>query len=117
MTAPPRSPDELDERFVPRLRDGVVAVPVAEEAVLYEEDTGDLHRLDEVATIVVGRFDGSTSVGRAVDELVAAFGAPREVVGVDVLALVRELGQKGLLDGVQRTVQADEAVDAADEGC
>jgi hypothetical protein len=114
MTATSLSPDELDDRFVPRLREAVVAVPVAEEAVLYEEDTGDLHRLDEVAAIVCSRFDGSTSVERAVDELAAAFGAPREVVGADVLAMVRELGRKGLLDGVQRVASADEGLD---DGC
>jgi hypothetical protein len=114
MTATSLSPDELDDRFVPRLRDAVVAVPVAEEAVLYDEDTGDLHRLDEVAAIVCSRFDGSTSVERAVNELAAAFGAPREVVGADVLAMVRELGRKGLLDGVQGVASHDAV---ADDGC
>jgi hypothetical protein len=114
MTATPLSPDELDDRFVPHLRDSVVAVPVAEEAVLYEEDTGELHRLDEVAAIVCSRFDGSTSVGRAVDELASAFGAPREVVNADVLAMIRELGRKGLLVGVQGGASTDERLD---DGC
>lgn len=100
MIAPLQAVDAGDPAFVPRFRAGVAAIPVADEAVLYEEDTGALHQLDPIATVVCGMFDGRTSTGQAVDELAAAFGADRDVVEADVLRLVRQLAGVGLLDGL-----------------
>ena len=106
-------PDAIGPAFVPGLRDQVVVVPVKDEAVLYEEDTGRLHQLDPIATIVVGLFDGQSSLDQTVTELAAAFGADREVVQNDVLALARDLGRKGLFDGVEGQMPVEEP----DDGC
>jgi hypothetical protein len=115
MTATALPPDDIDTSFVPRFREAVAAIPVAEEAVLYEEDTGDLHRLDAIGAVVCSLFDGRTSITTAVDELVAAFGAPRDTIQTDVMRLVRELGFKGLLEGV--TTPTPIEVEQVDDGC
>jgi len=100
VITPVQAVDAIDPAFVPRFRAEVAAIPVADESVLYEEDTGTLHQLDAVATVVCSMFDGSSSMGEAVDELAEAFGADRDVVGADVLRLVRHLAGMGLLDGL-----------------
>jgi hypothetical protein len=115
MTATSLPPHDIDTSFVPRFRDAVATVPVAEEAVLYEGDTGDLHRLDAVGSVVCSLFDGRTSIATAVDELVAAFGAPRDTIQTDVVSLVRELGSKGLLVGVASPTPIE--VEQVDDGC
>lgn len=106
-------PDAIGPRYVPGLRDGVTVVPVADEAVLYEEDTGRLHQLDAIATVIVGLFDGHATIEQTVTELAEAFGADRDVVERDVLALVQDLGRKGLFDDVAGEVVEEDH----DDGC
>ena len=110
MTEARPTADAITTTFVPRLRDHVASVPVQHEAVLYEEDTGTLHQLDAIATVVCGSFDGEVSVARIVDDLAEQFGADREVVEVDVLAMVRHLAGLGLLDGVGPRAAVEEDV-------
>ena len=108
MTTDLRSHEDLDGAFVPRFRDDVAMVSVGQEAVLYEQESGDLHRLDLIGTVICQLFDGDTSLTDLAGELAEAFNAQRDVVEADVLALTRELGRKGLLRGV-----AGETADAA----
>ena len=108
-------PETIDGSFVPRFRAAVVTVPVQKEAVLYEEDTGALHQLDPIGTIVCGMFDGRTPIEQLVGELAAAFEADPAVIATDVLSLVRDLGGKGLLDDVQGTTRVHE--EGEDDGC
>jgi pyrroloquinoline quinone biosynthesis protein D len=54
--------------------------------------------LDVPAHAIVSRCDGSASVGRIVDDLCAAFaGAPRDVIEKDVLALLQDFVDKGVM--------------------
>jgi pyrroloquinoline quinone biosynthesis protein D len=53
--------------------------------------------LDEIAYAIVGRCDGRKTVREIVDELCAAFQAPRDVVEADVQKLVREFANKGVM--------------------
>jgi pyrroloquinoline quinone biosynthesis protein D len=52
---------------------------------------------DEVAVEVLRRIDGARSVGLIVDDLAAAFKAPRAVIETDVLAMLGDLRNKGAL--------------------
>ena len=113
MSADLLQPDAIDPSYVPALREGVVVVPVKDEAVLYEEDTGRLHQLDPIATVVVGLFDGQSSIEQTVSDLAEAFGADRGVVEHDVLTLVRDLGRKGLFADVEGHIP----VETPDDGC
>ena len=109
--------ERIDTRFVPRFRAEVIAVPIEEEAVLYEEDTGGLHRLDPVALTVCALFDGQRPLEVVIDELVAAYGAPKRVVEADVLALARELADKGLFSGIGPGEAHTARADVADDAC
>ena len=56
--------------------------------------------LNEVASAIVRRCDGEHTVESIVNELGAAFtGAEREVVERDVLELLEQLRERGLLEG------------------
>ena len=94
-------PTAIDVGFVPRFRTDVVAIPVEDGAVLYEEDTGRLHQLDPIATVVCGCFDGEASLAATVAALAEVFGTDPEIVQTDVLDLARRIGRLGLLEGVQ----------------
>ena len=100
-------PNELDASHPLRLADSVTRVPVEDEAVLYDDATNALHRLDPIGALVVRLFDGRATVAELVDDLAAAFEAPRERIHGDVAALVRTLADNGLLAGVPGTVEHD----------
>jgi pyrroloquinoline quinone biosynthesis protein D len=52
---------------------------------------------DETALEVLRLLDGARSVDAVVDDLAARYAAPREEIAADVLALLRELEEKGVL--------------------
>lgn len=52
---------------------------------------------DEIATDVLRRCDGQTSINAMVDGFTATFDARREEIMEDVLALVQDLIDKGVL--------------------
>ncbi len=52
---------------------------------------------DEVAVEVLKRVDGVSTVAVIVDDLAAAFNAPREEIESDVLGMLEDLSRKGAL--------------------
>ncbi|MGH9179077.1 MAG: PqqD family peptide modification chaperone [Acidimicrobiales bacterium] len=92
--------DDIDMGFVPAARADVAGVEMDGETVLLDEVTGATHLLNPVATVIWKCFDGTGSIDELVTDLADAFGAPREMVAEDVLALAREVGANGLLEGV-----------------
>ena len=52
---------------------------------------------DETALEVLRLIDGARSVDAIVDDLAARFAAPREEIAADVLALLEELADKGVV--------------------
>ena len=52
---------------------------------------------DETALEVLRLLDGARSVDAIVDGLAARYAAPREEIAADVLALLRELEEKGVV--------------------
>ena len=53
--------------------------------------------LDDIAHAIVSRCDGEKSVQQIVDELCAAFEAPRHVVATDAKKLLRDFAAKGVM--------------------
>lgn len=102
-TAPegPRPDVPVGEDVVPEPRPTVAWEVLDGEAVLYEEDSGTVHLLDRVGTLVWSCFDGLADVATIVDDLVDAFGADRDRIEADVTALVADLGVRGLLVGLE----------------
>ena len=52
---------------------------------------------DDTALEVLRLLDGARSVDAIVDSLAARYAAPREEIAADVLALLRKLGEKGVV--------------------
>ncbi len=93
MTAPAPIDERTQPRFAPHVRlrfdnrrdQWVVLAP---ERLLMP---------DEIAVEVLHRCDGRTSIATMIDTFVATFDADREEIRADVLALVQELVDKGVL--------------------
>ena len=86
------------DRWRPVRRSDLVVIEVDGETVLYDERSGDLHHLDQIATIVWDGFDGRTSIAALALELAEAFHAPLDAVTGDVRTLARTLASEGLLE-------------------
>jgi pyrroloquinoline quinone biosynthesis protein D len=84
-----------DEAAVPRLRRGVKFRfdSVRNAWVLLAPER--LFLPDAPAVEVLKLVDGERSVGVIIDDLAARFAAPRETIAADVIALLRDLGEKG----------------------
>jgi hypothetical protein len=67
------------------------------EAVIYDEETTELHHLNPTATIVFGLCDGTSTVGEMSAEIAAAFGVPTEQVEPQVRTLIERFDQAELL--------------------
>ena len=91
---------DIDGSFRPRASAHITSVEVDNVAVLYDESYGVCHRLDPVATVIWSLLDGSTTVDELVEELAELYATDRSTVEVDVFALMRHLGDLGVLDGV-----------------
>lgn len=75
----------------------VVAQQAQGEQVLLALDTGQYYTLNEVGSMVWALFDGSASLASVVTAVCAEFEAPPQVVEADVVELVRDLLDEGLL--------------------
>lgn len=91
---------DIDAGFVPQPRARISSAELDGEVVLFDEDSGRLHTLDSVASVVWACLEGNQTVAGIAVELAEAFGADPTVVEADVLGLLRELGAQGLLRGV-----------------
>ena len=87
---------EIDEASTPRLADHITMrfdehrerwVILAPERVLMPDD---------IAVEILKRCDGKTVAG-VIDELAAAFDAPRAEIAGDVIALLQDLADKGTI--------------------
>jgi len=80
--------ERLDER--PRIRDDLTVVELDGEAVIYDEVSGDFHRLNPTATLVFSLLDGSATLEELARDLSKAYAMKDE----DVIAQVRELASQ-----------------------
>lgn len=65
--------------------------------MIYEADTGAIHKLDPIATLVCRLLDGHTTVDEVVDMLDETFGEERATIAADVTALLGDLVIKDVL--------------------
>lgn len=90
--------DSLDLDSTVRARETVTSHEADGSTVVVDEETGAGATL-EVGAIVWSVLDGSP-LREIVNDLAAAFETPAEVVGLDVLTMVRSRGKAGMLQGV-----------------
>jgi hypothetical protein len=91
----------------PIARADLTVVELDGEAVIYDEETTELHHLNPTATIVFGLCDGTSTMGEMSTEIAEAFDVPLEQVEPQVRTLVRRLRRAKLLarvpDRTERT--------------
>jgi len=89
-------PIQINDNMTPRLSDHVTMrfdghrdrwVILAPERVLM---------LDDISVEILKRCDGR-SVAQVIDDLVAAFDAPRDDIARDVMAMLQDLADKGTI--------------------
>ena len=87
-----------NESAVPKLRRGVRfrLDPVRNAWVLLAPER--LFQPDATAVEVLKLVDGARTLGVIIDDLAARFAAPRELIAADVVALLRDLAEKGAVD-------------------
>jgi hypothetical protein len=73
------------------------------EAVVLDERANRLHLLNHTATLIWNCLDGSVDVRGLAAEIGDVLDLPVEGVLIDTLAVVRDLGAEGLLDGIEPT--------------
>jgi hypothetical protein len=81
----------------PSPRDGLAAVRLDDEVVLYDEETATLHHLNAAATMVWERCDGRRTLQSIAIGIARDTGAALEVVQADVEDVVGRLVGAGLL--------------------
>jgi hypothetical protein len=96
-----RSPDTLGEEFVPVRSPDAYVVELDGEAVVLDERANRLHLLNHTATLIWNCLDGVVDVRGLALEIGDETGLPVDQVLTDTLAVVRDLGAEGLLDGVE----------------
>jgi thiol-disulfide isomerase/thioredoxin len=100
--------DSIDLDSVPAPRQTVTTHTADGVTVLVDEESGAGATLDDIGAIVWSVLDGSGSLREIVDDLADAFEAPAEVVGPDVVTMVRSLGRAGMLVGIAAEPTSDE---------
>jgi len=81
----------------PLVRDDLTVVELDGEAVIYDEQTADLHHLNPTATIVFRLCDGSATMAEIAVDISEAFGVPTAEVEPQVRGLVRRFRKARLL--------------------
>ena len=99
---------QIDAEFAPARSANVYTVEIDGEAVLLDEEANRLHHLNHTAALLWACFDGHAVVRDLAAEISEELDLPFETVLADTLAVVRDLGTEGLLDGVSA---ADDASD------
>ena len=98
--APHWQVDQIGPDFVAQPRREVVTVEIDGDAVVYDELRETTHLLNPTGAIVWRLLDGETRLDELSADLAEVFGVGVEEVLADVVALVHELGQRGLLEHV-----------------
>lgn len=82
----------------PKVRDGLTVVELDGEAVIYDEQTADVHHLNPTATIVFGLCDGSATMAEMAMDLSTVFEVPLHEVEPEVRAVIRRFRKVRLLE-------------------
>jgi PqqD family protein of HPr-rel-A system len=83
----------------PRYRQDLTVVELDGEAVIYDDESGELHHLNPTATIVFNLLDGTSTIKELSADIADAFEQPADEVEKQVRTLLREFRKVNLLEG------------------
>lgn len=82
----------------PKVRDDLTVVELDGEAVIYDEETTELHHLNPTATIVFGLCDGTATMREMAVDISEVFSVPLPDVEAQVRTLIRQFRKVDLLE-------------------
>jgi PqqD family protein of HPr-rel-A system len=82
----------------PKTREDLAVVELDGEAVIYDEESSNLHHLNSTATLIFDLCDGTATIKEFAAEIADAYGQPREEVERQVRAVIRQFRTAGLLE-------------------
>lgn len=82
----------------PKVRSDVSVVELEGEAVIYDDETRQVHYLNRTATIVYKLCDGNSTIKELSGDIADAFSLPAEQVERQVRTLIRSFREAGFLD-------------------
>lgn len=80
----------------PQVRSDLTIVELDGEAVIYDDDAGELHHLNGTATLVFSLLDGTATIAQLVQELAEVYGVPSHEISPQVEDIVARFGEAGL---------------------
>lgn len=83
----------------PKTRQDLTVVELDGEAVIYDDESGELHHLNPTATVVFSLLDGTATVKELSADIADAFQQPALEVEKQVRTLLREFRKVNLLEG------------------
>jgi hypothetical protein len=94
------APSEDTQLFAarPSIPEHVVSREFGEQSVALNLQSGQYHGLNGVAGRMFERLRDAPAVGDVIDPLAAEFSQPREVIERDLVAFVRQLHARGLIE-------------------
>jgi PqqD family protein of HPr-rel-A system len=84
----------------PKVRTELTVVELDGEAVVYDEESMDVHRFNPSATVILGLLDGSATVDELAVDISDVFGQRREDVLAQLDELIRQLDEGHILEPV-----------------
>jgi hypothetical protein len=91
---------DIGPGFVPVRAASAYTVELDGEAIVLDEAQNRLHLLNASATVVWTCCDGHGTIAEIADDVAATVGLAATQVTHELVALARDLGAEGLLDGV-----------------
>ena len=82
-----------------RARDDLTVISLDDEAVIYDEDTGNLHHLNQTAALVFSMCDGTESARELSASIALAYGVDAGEIEPQVRSVLRTLKHQGLVAG------------------
>ncbi len=82
----------------PRARPDLTVVELDDEAIIYDAQAGQLHRLNSTGRMVFSLCDGRSTTHELAAELAEAYGLPHEEVETHVASLLANLQKAGLME-------------------
>lgn len=82
----------------PRVRAELTVVELDGEAVVYDAESMDVHRLNPTATLILGLLDGSATLEELAIDIAEVFERPPDEVRAQLDQLVTELDESRILE-------------------
>ena len=101
------STPEFDGSSTPAAREDVASVEIDGERVLYDPLSERVARLDAIGSAIWPFLDGATTVAELAADLADVFEADVTVVERDLLTMLGQLAEQGLLAVGPRPVRAE----------